>query len=424
MISDKQILDQQLTYLSRLQAIQPDRPILVQRVKYVTKCKQCFNLRENARSNSLFCNGTWQNVVNAADSLPGWCPLPGNGTKLDLSLAKMWQEWHSVWSTQPLLTCSLLTNEVAFDPDLRDWPVLRKEVNKLCSFMDSEKIPYLLSWSGGKGVHIETFFDKDTIVPDDIGEGINEYQIDVGRVVRVLITNWILDNADVDADVIKLDWSKIKWTTKSKGSMIRIFGCKRESGGNKTLIETMPEEQPLPEVLPLRFPGYIKIWNIARLRDEIILALQSEIDKCIPEEQDPFEAWLTDQTEKARGEGRIKYRTDCTGFTKAIKGGITEGHRDEVATGIVYYMRFWKKETIEKTLKTVQKWCNTCSPPLDFRGRSIDRKIENIYKKSKMDYSPCTFLIKAGLCSVSGCSVIRRYPPHPYHPSSHTNSFS
>lgn len=356
------IVEQQFLYLARLQEIQGERPVLVQR--------------------------------------------PQGG---DLNLGgKFWYEWRKVGTTAPLLTCSILNNEIAFDPDLRDWTVLKKEMDRLIAFLNTEKIPYFLSWTGGRGVHLQILFKKDIEIPEDMAESIKKYQIDVGKTVRTFLAHQIMEQAKVSPEAVKMDFGKINWSSASKGSMIRIFGCQRPDGGVKTLIKSIPNEQPNPNSLPLIFPEHIEQWSISFLQEEIIEALQTEIEQRTPEEQPAFVKWVNEQIEKARAEGRIKYTgksRGCIGLRNALKGGVPEGHRDEVATGIAYALRFWKKEPKEKAIKTIQKWCATCVPALDFIGRRIDRKIETIYRRQKAEYTPCSFFRKAGLCV--GCKHIK-----------------
>lgn len=360
------VIEQQFLYLARLQEVQGERPVLVQR--------------------------------------------PQGG---DLNLeGKFWYEWRKVGTTAPLLTCSVLNNEIAFDPDLRDWQALKGEMEKFASFIETERIPSMLSWSGGKGVHLEIFFKKDIEIPAEVAESIRKYQVDVGRTVRTFLAHWILEQAKVSPEAIKLDWGKINWSSVSKGSMIRFFGSQRPTGGVKTLIKSMPDEQPTANTLPLIFPEHIEQWDISHLQDEILEVIESEIGKQKPEEHPPFVQWMNEQIDKARAKGRIKYTKEnkgCVGLQKALKGSIPEGHRDEVATGIAYALRFWKKESKEKAVNVIKKWCTTCVPALDFVGRHIDRKIETIYRKQKAEYAPCVFFRKAGLCS--GCKHVKVKSP-------------
>lgn len=385
----------------------------MQRVKYVQKCSECGNISPEV---PYQCNEVEKAIENP-ELLPVWCPLPGDGTKRDHSLRKYWVDWHGVFTTQPLLTCSVLTNEIAFDPDVKDWQILKTEIEKLCAFMQSDKKPYFLSWSGGNGLHIETFFDPDIYIPDDIAEGIKKYGIDAGRTVRVYIASHILEQAGVSAEVIQLDDSKIRWATDANGSMIRIFGSQRPDGGMKTLISTIPPERPKPGSLPLVFPDHIETWSLKSMQDGIIEAIRAEIESVKAQGVDPntFEGWLFAQVEKAKAEGRIKSsdsgKKDCMGLQTALKGGIKKGHRDAVVTGIVNALRFWKKAPIDYTLAAVSKWCGTCTPPLDFRKEGIDKKIKAIYAKQRMDNSsPCNFFIEAGLCRGSQCSVLKKRP--------------
>lgn len=79
------IIDQQRVYLSRLQELQPNKPVRAQRPK------------------------------NGDMNLPGKC----------------WVEWQKTFTTASLLTCSILSNELAIDPDVKDWALLNTE--HLCS---------------------------------------------------------------------------------------------------------------------------------------------------------------------------------------------------------------------------------------------------------------------------------------------------
>lgn len=361
-MNNRQVIDQQLVYIARLQALQPNKPVLVQR------------------------------------------PLNGN---LEL-VGKKWLDWHSVFTTEPLLTCSVLSNEIAIDPDLKDWGLLRIEINKLLEYLNRVKIPHLLSWTGGNGVHVEIFFKSDIQIPHDIGNKIKEYGVDVGIIVRTFLTNWLLNHAEVKPETIALDWGKIKWSGQRKGSMIRIFGAKRPDGGVKTLIQEVPETRPKPGMLPLTFPQDIETWDITFLHNEILAAILKEIESKTPEEEDPEISWLTNAIYKAKKEGRITYsgkKNLCIGCQRAMQGAISEGNRDNVASGLIHALRFWKGYTRDATSRAMKQWSKTCKPAFDIKV--IEYKINLVYSKPKLDYTPCTFFIRSGLCTGATCKIIK-----------------
>lgn len=311
-----------------------------------------------------------------------------------------WHDWQDDIPSLPYHTRTLLPCEICFDPDVRDWQVMKTGMDTLKNFMDRVGIPYVLAYTGGKAVHLHVFFMTNIPLPESLIQRIRNCNgIDVGKEVRIYLANWLLDRADVDAGVIVLDFGKISWNSSSKGSMIRTIGSQRENGDYKTVIDSIPEEKPCR--LPLRFPETLGLWDIAPLRDSIAEHLERCIEQREQAENEHLKQALIHLMKKPwEGKGR-----SCIGLQSALKGGIPESHRDEVATGIAYALRFWKEEGRENALHIISQWCATCKPPLDFRGRDIDKKITRIYQKQIMNYTPCTFFMKAGLCEGSKCRV-------------------
>lgn len=315
-----------------------------------------------------------------------------------------WHDWQDDIPSLPYHTRSLLPCEICFDPDVRDWQIMKAEMDKLKNFLDRETIPYIIAYTGGKAVHLHVFFRTNLPLPESLIQRIKNCHngIDVGKEVRLFLANWLLESANVDARVIVLDYGKIGWNSTSKGSMIRIIGSQRENGDYKTVVDSIPEGKPYR--MPLRFPETLELWDLATLQDSIA----DHLERCIMQKKQIENEHLKDALIHfmVRGlpwGGKAK---SCMGLQLAIKGGIPESHRDEVATGIAYALRFWKEESRENAIEMISQWCTTCKPPLDFRGRYIDKKIIRIYQKQTMDYTPCTFFMKAGLCSGSQCRIM------------------
>ena len=142
--------------------------------------------------------------------------------------------WHKV--TQPIYTRGILPNELLFDPDTPEWAVMKEGIDKLCSYCIENNIPFIMGFSGGKGVHVSIFFGNISLEQNLIDD-INKTDIDVYKTVRKALVKVLAEKAGVDLESIRIDWGKINFNAESKGSQVRDFGTIRTQGLYKTRLK-------------------------------------------------------------------------------------------------------------------------------------------------------------------------------------------
>lgn len=325
-------------------------------------------------------------------------------------LKNTWHEWENDTPILPFQTRSILLNELALDLDTINWEVQKREGEKLLAFLELDKIPFHMAFSGGKSMHYHIFIDKNTITfPDKLHSELKEHpEIDVPCLVRELLTNYIVATAGIDSDAVELDYSNISWSKDSQGSMIRMEGCQRqiEDPDNpgkfyttfKTVVNKIPFEKPTAKAfsLLLKFPDKIELWNISHLQNDIIKLLESQIAKCKENRAAMQIARLRTLTAP-----HIRSRRKCIGFQRA-EAGVIEGIRDVVCTGLVCACNKWLKIDHAQCRIFMHQWSMRCTPAFDFKV--IDYNVNRIYSMEK-PYSPCGFFKKAGLCVGSTCRI-------------------
>jgi hypothetical protein len=185
--------------------------------------------------------------------------------------------------TAPIITRTIRRREIVFDFDSKDWNSIKREARKLTDYLSKEGIPYLLAWSGGKGLHVHIFLDASAVQYSERYQTADkEDKLDILRIVRETVFRDIVNNAKLqESEDLKLDRLKVSWSKRTKGSLIREFGCTREDGGQKTLIDSIPKERPKPGELPLVFPQSIEKWDI-RHYDPLINA---ELEKAFAQSE-------------------------------------------------------------------------------------------------------------------------------------------
>jgi len=177
----------------------------------------------------------------------------------------------------PYFTRQILPNELVYDFD-REWSDNAFNCQKLINTLKHNNIPHSLAYSGGKGLHVDVFFDMNslTIDPDVISKA-NEELVDINKNVRVAIWNKLLEWAKIDRTAANLDFGKVNFNSNKKGSMLRDFGTPRNKNGVitfKTLLDDIPEKQPTHEELVLRFPDAPVMWDVSHLTSDIEKAIQ------------------------------------------------------------------------------------------------------------------------------------------------------
>lgn len=203
--SDAAVAFAQRVWLSKLQAMQPDRPIAAQTQKTDT-----------------------------------------------------WAPWDTYPATARLWTRGVLLNELLCDVDSPD-----KELNEtICSSWsasarDLGAKPLGPIDSGGRGWHAHVWYDVDGLYVDGkLLDACEKHDVDIWKVIRE--TLWDLVCAKLPAGMReKLDEGKVRWSSKKQGSMVRDFGSVGRLGYAKTLgdvpmVVTPDELPPLWDVNPYR----------------------------------------------------------------------------------------------------------------------------------------------------------------------------
>lgn len=181
-----------------------------------------------------------------------------------------WNYWKDVIgeTKEPYFTRSILHNEIVFDPDTPVWEDMKQEYDKLIETLDRLKIPYILTYTGGKGCHLHIFFK--TNVPDKIFDQAKKAEYDIYEAIREYLFYYIVGQAKIDLKKLKIDLPKITFQVTSLGSQIRDFGTMREGGFCKTVILKVPDHKPdVP--LPLVFPEIVPLWNVPAMHDDVII---------------------------------------------------------------------------------------------------------------------------------------------------------
>jgi phage/plasmid-associated DNA primase len=201
--------------------------------------------------------------------------------KADYDLYK-WLPYPSVWYKikEPIYTRGILQNEILIDPDTPEWSVMKDGIEKLTDYCKENDVPFIMGFSGGKGIHVSIFYGNVNL-GDSFFDEINKIDIDVHKTIRKALITELAEKAGVDLDRILMDQGKINFNVESKGSQVRTFGTTRAPGQYKTLINEIPDYKPEPYELPLVFPEKVKLWEITGTEFEnvVINALKVEVER-------------------------------------------------------------------------------------------------------------------------------------------------
>lgn len=197
---------------------------------------------------------------------------------------------------EPIYTAGTLQNEIVFDPDISDWQLMRQEMNKVLDFLNIEKIPYQLAYSGGKSIHLHIFIGKISFDAEII-DNKNTFDFDIFKTVRTELMNIIFKESGANRDIIGLDLPKITFSKDKKGSMVRFYGTTRADGHFKTLIQTIPETKEAAQKLKLIFPDKIEVWNVPEKFSKIVNdSIKLNISKAKEDNHVKFENMILDGT--------------------------------------------------------------------------------------------------------------------------------
>ncbi|MCX9012352.1 MAG: hypothetical protein OIN66_14700 [Candidatus Methanoperedens sp.] len=100
-------------------------------------------------------------------------------------MSNVWHPWQDDIPSNPYLTRNVLQCELCLDPDITHegpyWNLMKEGMDQIIAFLKGAGIPYIMAYTGGKGLHLHVFFNTQIPLPDDVINGIKTYQLDVGN---------------------------------------------------------------------------------------------------------------------------------------------------------------------------------------------------------------------------------------------------
>jgi len=144
----------------------------------------------------------------------------------------------------------ILPNEVVFDIDVQDWDKVKMYYKIITNGLTKLGIPYIPAKSGGKGIHIHIFINKDGSVTNDIIKD---------RDLRKFLAYMVLSYSRIWSKEVKdiIDVRKIN--PRPHSSLIRDFGGKKYY--RKTLIQNETELNKR-DTNVLMYPNNIRVWKV------------------------------------------------------------------------------------------------------------------------------------------------------------------
>lgn len=206
---------------------------------------------------------------------------PGAKQDGDSEFDYNWVYYKDAWPSldAPIYTRGILKNELMFDLDNNNYREARKEAQKLKDYLDENKIPYWMAFSGNRSLHFHIFSNTFDIDNTDFEKAIT-YGLDVYKITRMALAKALFEQSGADPVKMGIDWKKISFDMHRRGSMIREFGTVRDNGKYKTKIDAIPDQ--IPDYLPLCFPEKVPdMWNFSDTQFHVIArsAIKAEIEK-------------------------------------------------------------------------------------------------------------------------------------------------
>ena len=193
-----------------------------------------------------------------------------------------WLPYAYIWDKikEPIYTRGILQNEIFIDPDTPDWNLMKDGIEKLTNYCTENNIPFIIGFSGGKGIHVSIFLKK-FLLDKGLLDDISQTDIDAPKIIRRALIKALAEKAGISLYDIGLDWGKINFNHGNKGSQVRTFGTTRAPGLYKTLIKKIPDHKPEPYELQLIFPEKVELWAIngTEFENTVINALKVEVER-------------------------------------------------------------------------------------------------------------------------------------------------
>ncbi|NLT36706.1 MAG: hypothetical protein GXX95_00900 [Methanomassiliicoccus sp.] len=289
---------------------------------------------------------------------------------------------------------TILPNELVFDFDTEDWLIVKEEGDKLLKFMDGQDIPYLLTYTGGKGIHVHVFFDINALgLPPELlpgREGRSKTGVDTFNELRVWLYKNIVKAANVDGKRAKLDATRYKWGADKSGQLIRELGCVRIDGGRKVILPSIPDHRPSTGEYPVWFPDDVKLWDPGVLSQSALEELAKK-DKKVKKESLSVNAITSPLM-----------AFPC--YRYIMENGAPKGHRHNGALTLALMNRYKGRSEAEaaEDIKTFTKVSFEPSPEQEVENLET---LSNIYK-SDMGWS-CVLIRDAfeKSCNKSWCPL-------------------
>jgi hypothetical protein len=314
---------------------------------------------------------------------------------LKIGEASKWRHYQSRYFDNKILTGrSVLPSEIMMDIDHSEWEAVAAAAVKIDGQLTKAKVPHYVAWSGGKGIHIHTFFLPSSIkLSEEVRAKAAERGINVLQIVRVVAIRWITEQAGVDPKESKLDYLKVKWSPKRKGTLIREFGAMGNFGGRKTLLPSIPvSERPNPQTMTLIFPEKLSVWNVGFLSGEIEEAVLAELEKA---KQDPVASTYNGEMAAV----------PCYAN---LMGGVVSGQRHEAALALAR-LNMVHSVPLEKAKADLSRFAVNSPGPDDEEEDAI-RTLEDVYAHFIDRVNPGCTTIKEkweGVCQWQSCPVAK-----------------
>lgn len=306
------------------------------------------------------------------------------------------KQWIPLDRDDVILTRQILNSELVFDFDCKTWAEVRKNSQKLVKFLDYIDIPYILAYSGGKGIHVHIFMDVSTLNlydEDGIVENVIKYNIDVARVIRKTIFDDIIKEnklavvtADNDGG---LDTGKVYFSLNvGKGSMIRDFGCFRSNGKVKSVITNVPHDMPEIYKEDVVFPADIRLASIVRWSRKIENAINDAIYHEKAKERAP--------TMNIKCHGR---EVPC--YRNLLKG-VDNGMRNVAVFSLGRIGNLVGNSELE-TLKDVEEFCENCN----YNSSEAEQTVHSAYRYDEIHRFCKTLRTNFGknICDYKNCPL-------------------
>ena len=255
-------------------------------------------------------------------------------------------------------------NEVVWDLDWKSYKANYIRAKAIIEALENRNMPYYLTVTGGKGVHIHTFFNKLIFTNEKSKELFKEsvsYGFDFKH-IRLWVWNTILDEAGIEIDdrgkgkpvdsaplifnymagsthLIRALGGK-KWYKNNEGEWVsnyKTYVTKAEFNSKKIVVTNFDQ---------VKYPDYIPTFNI----DE------AEFSKYLQD--------YVNNQQKVGSEKLLNYTADCKyvnldGVLK-IRDGMPEGRRSAGASVIAIACRIDNLEK-EEAYKIIGEYVENCS---------------------------------------------------------------